>query len=89
VISRIAAHLPVIRILLFVVGYGWLLLLPWNGLSRRAWIDENALQPGQVNVEWSWADVKMADTELKMLEELWHGNKSSDQCVDSCSYEES
>jgi GPI-anchor transamidase subunit GAA1 len=88
VISHITSRLPVIRILLFVVGYGWLLLLPWHGLSRRAWIDENALQPGQVNVEWSWADVKMADTELKMLEDLWHGNMSSDQCVDSCSYEE-
>ena len=34
--------------MLFVVGYLWLLVIPSPLLGQRTYIDENALQPGQV-----------------------------------------
>lgn len=77
IISKVIDRLVPLRVLLFLVGFGWLLLLPWDGLSRRTWIDENALQPGQVNVDWSWADVRFADIKLGLLEDLWRRNASS------------
>lgn len=36
------------RIIMFVVGYVWLLALPSGLIGRRTYIDENALQPSQV-----------------------------------------
>jgi GPI-anchor transamidase subunit GAA1 len=77
IISRILSRLTSLRVLLFLVGFGWLLLLPWNGLSRRAWIDENALQPGQVNIDWNWSDVKFSDVKLDLLEAMWARNATS------------
>ncbi|KIM25331.1 hypothetical protein M408DRAFT_212529 [Serendipita vermifera MAFF 305830] len=77
IISNITSRLTPLRIILFIVGYAWLLLLPWKGLSRTAWIDENALQPGQVNVDWNWGDVKAADGYLEHLEALWNKNATS------------
>jgi len=80
-LNHITSRLTPLRVVLFVVGYGWLLLLPWKGLSRRAWIDENALQPGQVNIEWNWGDVKTADRYLETIEEMWKANTTSRECV--------
>ncbi|KAG8757537.1 Glycosyl phosphatidyl inositol protein transamidase complex subunit, partial [Serendipita sp. 396] len=77
IITKIIDRLYLIRFILFFTGFGWLILLPWNGLSRRAWIDENALQPGHVNVDWNWGDVQIADTKLALLEDLWNRNASS------------
>lgn len=77
IITHITSRLISLRFVLFTVGYIWLLLLPWKGLSRTAWIDENALQPGQVNVQWNWADVKAADGYLEHLEALWNRNATS------------
>ena len=82
-INKITSRLTPLRVVLFVVGYSWLLLLPWNGLSRTAWIDENALQPGQVNVEWNWGDVKAADGYLEQLEGLWNRNATAVEYVKS------
>ncbi|KAG8805739.1 Glycosyl phosphatidyl inositol protein transamidase complex subunit, partial [Serendipita sp. 399] len=76
-INHIINRLYIIRVLLFLTGFGWLILLPWNGLSRRAYIDENALQPGHVSVDWNWGDVGTADTKLALLEDLWNRNASS------------
>ncbi|KAF2148896.1 Glycosylphosphatidylinositol:protein transamidase, GAA1 component [Myriangium duriaei CBS 260.36] len=40
---------PYLSALLVVVGIGWLLILPLNDYSRRTYISENALLPGQVH----------------------------------------
>lgn len=36
------------RLLLLFIGYAWLVVLPLPQLGHRTYIDENALQPGQV-----------------------------------------
>lgn len=36
------------RLALFVIGYSWMLSTPIPFLGNRTYIDENALQPGQV-----------------------------------------
>ncbi|KAF8587402.1 Gaa1-domain-containing protein [Ramaria rubella] len=69
--------LPRIRIFLFIIGYGWMLLLPSLWIGRGIYIDENALQPGQVNTYWSWSDVHSADVYLERLEQLRNQNASS------------
>lgn len=33
---------------MFAVGYTWMLIIPSSKLGQRTYIDENALQPGQV-----------------------------------------
>lgn len=43
-------HFPKLKILLLVVGYMWMLFLPVKELSRKIYIDENALQPGGVRL---------------------------------------
>lgn len=47
---NIFLNLKVIRFILILVGYIWMLVLPAPRLSRRTWVDENALQPGRVCV---------------------------------------
>lgn len=37
------------RIVMFVAGATWLLLVPMANMGRGTYIDENALQPGQVS----------------------------------------
>jgi hypothetical protein len=43
-------HFPKLKILLLVIGYSWMFCLPVKELSRRIYIDENALQPGGVRL---------------------------------------
>lgn len=38
----------ILRTLLFVAGYTWMLVIPSSKLGQHTYIDENALQPGQV-----------------------------------------
>lgn len=40
---------PYLSLLCIVVGVIWLLLLPLDNYSRRTYISENALLPGQVH----------------------------------------
>jgi GPI-anchor transamidase subunit GAA1 len=47
-VSLISRRLPYIRAGLFVVGYLWMAALPLPWLGWATYIDENALQPGQV-----------------------------------------
>ncbi|BGP27529.1 Glycosyl phosphatidyl inositol protein transamidase complex subunit [Rhodotorula toruloides] len=61
VVNRIIAFAPLVRTLLVVAGLLYMLALPSKGLGRRHYISENALQPGQVNTYWNWADVHVAD----------------------------
>ncbi|KAI0336516.1 Gaa1-domain-containing protein [Cubamyces sp. BRFM 1775] len=71
--------LPFIRLLLFTVGYLWLLVIPSSRLGQGTYIDENALQPGQVNTNWNWGEVHHADRILEELEQLRDRNASSDE----------
>ena len=48
--DRRLLHLPpYLSILCVVIGIVWLFLLPLNDYSRRTYISENALLPGQVH----------------------------------------
>jgi hypothetical protein len=42
---------------MFVVGYAWILCVPLAGLSRSTWIDENALQPSQVDIRTNFPHI--------------------------------
>lgn len=82
-----------IRLLLFLVGYVWMLTLPSSLHGQRTYIDENALQPGQarqfplrvlqhtetlqVSTYWNWGEVHKADRYLDQLELLRDRNASS------------
>ncbi|KAG0137795.1 Gaa1-like protein [Tuber indicum] len=47
--TRILKLLPLVSALCILVGVTWLLLLPLDDYSRRTYISENALLPGQVH----------------------------------------
>ncbi|KAK8076135.1 hypothetical protein PG994_003407 [Apiospora phragmitis] len=47
---------PYISLLLIVVGVAWLFMLPLNDYSRRTYISENALLPGQVHTYFGGSD---------------------------------
>ncbi|KWU44358.1 GPI-anchor transamidase [Rhodotorula sp. JG-1b] len=61
IVDRILALAPLLRTLLVVAGLLYTLALPHKSLGRGHYVDENALQPGQVNTYWNWADVHVAD----------------------------
>ncbi|EMD38058.1 hypothetical protein CERSUDRAFT_104676 [Gelatoporia subvermispora B] len=71
--------LPTLIVLLLSAGYVWMLAIPIPQLGQRTYIDENALQPGQVRTYWDWADVHRADRYLEGLEQLRNRNASSDE----------
>lgn len=64
---------------LLVTGYLWMSLIPISPLSQPTYIDENALQPAQVNTYWNWKDVHRADQYLYHLEGLRDRNATSEQ----------
>ncbi|KAK4146624.1 rhomboid protein 2 [Dichotomopilus funicola] len=47
---------PYISLLCIVIGVAWLFLLPLDQYSRRTYISENALLPGQVHTYFSGSD---------------------------------
>ena len=47
---------PYISLLCIVVGVVWLFMLPLDGYSRRTYISENALLPGQVHAYFGGSD---------------------------------
>ncbi|KAK5625500.1 hypothetical protein RRF57_001216 [Xylaria bambusicola] len=47
---------PYLSLLCIVVGVAWLLLLPLDDYSRRTYISENALLPGQVHTYFGGSD---------------------------------
>ncbi|KAI0374870.1 Gaa1-domain-containing protein [Pilatotrama ljubarskyi] len=77
--DRVWRGLPYIKVLLFTVGYLWLLVIPSSRLGQGTYIDENALQPGQVNTYWNWEEVHRADKILADLEQLRDRNATSDE----------
>lgn len=53
---RILKLPPYISLLCIIVGVAWLLMLPQNEYSRRTYISENALLPGQVHTYFGGSD---------------------------------
>lgn len=64
------------RATLTLVGVLWLLALPYEGLWKRTYVDEHALQPAQVAVYFGWANVHKADVYLAELERLSSSNST-------------
>lgn len=46
-IPKAIRFLPLISLLTFIIGWGWLLFLPTDGQYRNTYISENALMPSQ------------------------------------------
>lgn len=69
--------------MLFFTGYVWMLIIPSPYLGRETYIDENALQPGQVNTYWDWGDVHAADKYLEKLEALRDTNSTRKERSDA------
>ncbi|KZV73437.1 Gaa1-domain-containing protein [Peniophora sp. CONT] len=70
-------NLALVQAALLVTGLVWMVAIPYPELGQRTYIDENALQPGQVNTYWNWGDVGKADQYLAELEALRDRNASS------------
>lgn len=63
VAGHMARNAPRLAVLLIIVALVWLVLLPvpQEPFSRAVYVDENALQPGQLRVEWDAAQVEASD----------------------------
>ncbi|KAJ6623502.1 Gaa1-like protein [Mycena sp. CBHHK59/15] len=79
IVSALTSRLSFIKFTLFLIGYLWMAAIPSPRLGRGTYIDENALQPGQVNTYWNWGDVANADRYLEQLEVLRDSNSTSEQ----------
>jgi GPI-anchor transamidase subunit GAA1 len=53
---RILKLPPYLSLLCILIGVAWLLLLPLDSYSRRTYISENALLPGQVHTYFGGSD---------------------------------
>ena len=51
----------------------WMLALPYRGLWKRTYIDENAISPSQVTMYFDWGNVHQADYYLEQLEGIVNG----------------
>jgi glycosylphosphatidylinositol transamidase len=47
---------PYLSFLCIIIGVAWLLVLPLNDYSRKTYISENALLPGQVHTYFAGSD---------------------------------
>ncbi|KAH8989189.1 Gaa1-like protein [Lactarius hatsudake] len=77
VVAAVGKYLDVLRLGLLATGCLWLLALPLSHLQSGTYIDENALQPSQVNTYWNWGDVYRADKFLQDVTSLLDRNLSS------------
>ena len=64
------------------MGILWLLALPYEALWKRTYIDEHAIQPGQVTLYYDWGNVHSADLYLSSLEALSERNASREERSD-------
>ncbi|KAJ8078974.1 Glycosyl phosphatidyl inositol protein transamidase complex subunit [Marasmius tenuissimus] len=81
IMSAIGKRVTLLTTALFLAGYIWLLAIPSAELGRGVYIDENALQPGQVNTYWNWDDVHNADRYLEKMEQMRDSNATSEQRI--------
>ncbi|CEI96236.1 hypothetical protein RMCBS344292_10402 [Rhizopus microsporus] len=55
------------RFLLFFAGVIWILVLPHEKYNKGTYISENALLPGQANVEYGYNDIRTAEDYVQKL----------------------
>ncbi|KAE8539191.1 hypothetical protein D1P53_004282 [Cryptococcus gattii VGV] len=72
-------NISTIQAVLTFIGVLWLLALPYEGLWKKTYVDEHALQPAQVAVYFDWANVHKADVYLGELEQLSRSNSTFTQ----------
>ncbi|KAG1309507.1 hypothetical protein G6F62_000715 [Rhizopus arrhizus] len=58
---------PVLSFVLFFIGIVWILILSYDGYNKGTYISENALLPGQANVEYGYNDIKTAEDYIHKL----------------------
>ncbi|ORY05097.1 Gaa1-domain-containing protein [Basidiobolus meristosporus CBS 931.73] len=63
-------HVATLSLVLFIVGLGWLLVLPHDEYSHDTYISENALLPGQTNNFFGENEVNVARHYAQVLESL-------------------
>lgn len=70
----------ILSFLCIVVGVAWLLLLPLDDNSRRTYISENALLPGQVHAYFTGSEQNIFRGYKQELQTLLNeGRKAEDQ----------
>ncbi|KAK4700672.1 GPI-anchor transamidase subunit GAA1, partial [Phenoliferia sp. Uapishka_3] len=86
-IKRVQRAVPHFRTALVVAGSIYLVALPSELLARGSYVDENALQPAQVNTYWNWADVHIADGYANDVETWsrpnWDSNRRAEAIRDA------
>ncbi|KAI8357897.1 Gaa1-like protein [Choanephora cucurbitarum] len=60
-VRLIQKYTPILSVLLFIIGLVWILLLPYEGYNKRTYISENALLPGQTNLDYGFNDIHTAE----------------------------
>ena len=76
---RILKLPPYLSALCVIVGVVWLFLLPLNDYSRRTYISENALLPGQVHTYFGGSDQNVFRAYKNEVNELV--DKTNIECV--------
>ncbi|KAI9257622.1 Gaa1-like protein [Sporodiniella umbellata] len=61
---------PALSFVLFLVGTAWILILPSELYSKGTYISENALLPGQANIEYGYNDIRAAEDYVHKLVEI-------------------
>ncbi|KAL9557285.1 hypothetical protein PS6_001913 [Mucor atramentarius] len=61
VLRIVQKFIPILSILLFIIGVAWLLILPYDGYNKQTYISENALLPGQANLDYGFNDIRTAE----------------------------
>ncbi|KZT55125.1 Gaa1-domain-containing protein [Calocera cornea HHB12733] len=77
--TRVGRISPYLQLACYVIGILWIFATPLAELGKSTYVDENALQPGQVNTYWEWAEVHAADRYLEGLEALKNSNATSQE----------
>ncbi|KAG2203760.1 hypothetical protein INT47_012693, partial [Mucor saturninus] len=58
-----------VSLIIFFVAVGWILVLPYQDYNKRTYISENALLPGQANLDYGYNDIYTAEEyRAKILE---------------------
>ncbi|KAI0880429.1 GPI transamidase component GAA1 [Annulohypoxylon maeteangense] len=68
---------PYISLLCIIVGVVWLLVLPLDQYSRRTYISENALLPGQVHTYFGGSDQNVFRAYRHEVDALYTANKTN------------
>lgn len=53
ILATVSSRIPLLRVVLALVGFAWLLALSYEGLWKGTYVDEHAVQPAQVSHRYS------------------------------------